>query len=195
MSLEESLFSLLICFLPGLALPVVATDISLNYEMFGIDVFAPIEQIKKAYHRLALLTDSDKLAKASVQAKAEADERMKELNNAYEVLANDRKRALHDTTLPSGAFTRPARSSQGQPHQAPAKPHSTSPPMKASQSPSNPTSHQQELQQKAASNTSAYGPTQPPHSRYTAPPRPRSSRTASSYGPGRPLYARHDTPS
>jgi molecular chaperone DnaJ len=63
------------------------------YEVLGVPRDAPKEEIKRSYRRLAKEYHPD-MAKG--MGKKEAEERFKELSEAYEVLSDDEKRALYD---------------------------------------------------------------------------------------------------
>lgn len=60
------------------------------YEVLGIGRSADREEIKKAFRRLARQYHPD------VNKTAEAETRFKEINEAYEVLSDDQRRALYD---------------------------------------------------------------------------------------------------
>jgi molecular chaperone DnaJ len=60
------------------------------YEVLGIGREASTEQIRKVYRRLARQYHPD------VNNDAEAEDRFKEINEAYEVLTDDQKRAAYD---------------------------------------------------------------------------------------------------
>jgi hypothetical protein len=60
------------------------------YEILGIPPNATPEEIQKAYHRLALTHHPD------VRKTPDAEERMKEINAAYEVLSDPEKRRQFD---------------------------------------------------------------------------------------------------
>ena len=58
------------------------------YEILGVSRDASVEEIKKAYRRLALAPDRNK--------DAEAEKKFKEINEAYEVLSDPAKRQAYD---------------------------------------------------------------------------------------------------
>lgn len=60
------------------------------YEVLGVDRNATKQEIKKAYRRLARKYHPD------VNKSPDAEEKFKEVKEAYEVLSNDEKRALYD---------------------------------------------------------------------------------------------------
>lgn len=62
------------------------------YEVLGVKVNATHEEIKKAYHKKALKVHPDKTGHNN-------DEAFKSLNNAYEILRDDEKRAVYDDVL------------------------------------------------------------------------------------------------
>ncbi len=63
------------------------------YEILGIDRDASQEEIKKAYRTLALQNHPDKVA---LDKKKEAEERFKEISEAYAVLSDPEKRLTYD---------------------------------------------------------------------------------------------------
>lgn len=62
------------------------------YALLGLPRNATDEQIKKAFRRMAMEYHPDR------NASAEANERFKEVNEAYEVLSDPQKRAFYDRT-------------------------------------------------------------------------------------------------
>jgi molecular chaperone DnaJ len=62
------------------------------YQILGVSRTASDEEIKKAYRKLALKFHPDK----NPEGRAEAEERFKELSEAYQVLADAERRALYD---------------------------------------------------------------------------------------------------
>lgn len=61
------------------------------YELLGVQRDADVEQIKKAYRKLALQHHPDRN-----EGSSESEERFKEVTQAYEVLRDPEKRALYD---------------------------------------------------------------------------------------------------
>jgi molecular chaperone DnaJ len=61
------------------------------YQLLGVPRSADVEQIKKAYRKLALQHHPDRN-----EGSAEAEERFKEITQAYEVLRDPEKRELYD---------------------------------------------------------------------------------------------------
>lgn len=64
------------------------------YGILGVEKTASPEEIKKAYRRLALKYHPDRVPP---EKKAEAEERFKEISEAYEVLMDPDKRRAYDT--------------------------------------------------------------------------------------------------
>jgi molecular chaperone DnaJ len=62
------------------------------YEVLGVSKSASVDEIKQAYRRLAKQYHPD----MNPQNRAEAEEKFKELSEAYEVLVDKEKRALYD---------------------------------------------------------------------------------------------------
>ncbi len=60
------------------------------YELLGVSRDASAEQIKKAYRRMAMKYHPD------VATEAGADEKFKQIQEAYEVLSDERKRSIYD---------------------------------------------------------------------------------------------------
>lgn len=63
------------------------------YEVLGIGRDTSPEEVKKAYRRLAMQFHPDRVPP---DRKVEAEERFKEISEAYEVLADEEKRRLYD---------------------------------------------------------------------------------------------------
>jgi molecular chaperone DnaJ len=63
------------------------------YEILGVDRGASPEEIKKAYRNLCLRYHPDRVPP---QQKKEAEEKFKEISEAYAVLSDSQKRSLYD---------------------------------------------------------------------------------------------------
>ncbi|MFA5024127.1 MAG: DnaJ domain-containing protein [Patescibacteria group bacterium] len=68
------------------AWPPLLPPISTPYEVLGISANATAEEIKQAYHRKAQENHPDKVANAGEEIRKLAEERMKEINVAYDAL-------------------------------------------------------------------------------------------------------------
>jgi molecular chaperone DnaJ len=66
------------------------------YEILGVDRNASKEEIKKAYRKLALKFHPDK------NPSKDAEEKFKEISEAYAVLYDDEKRAMYNSYGHSG---------------------------------------------------------------------------------------------
>jgi curved DNA-binding protein CbpA len=67
------------------------------YSILGVSRTATASDIRRAYHRLALLTHPDKLPPSASHAeRASSEERFKQVASAYEVLSDADKRAQYD---------------------------------------------------------------------------------------------------
>ena len=62
------------------------------YEILGVNKSADEREIKKAYKRLAMKYHPDK----NQDNKAEAEEKFKEVKEAYEILTDPQKKAAYD---------------------------------------------------------------------------------------------------
>jgi len=69
------------------------------YEILGVQKKATLEEIKKAYREMALRHHPDRVP---VEQKKEAEEKFKEVSEAYAVLSDSQKRALYDQYGHSG---------------------------------------------------------------------------------------------
>jgi len=68
------------------------TDFVDYYQVLGIDRDASQEEVKKAFRRLAMRYHPDR----NPQATRQAEERFKQINEAYEVLGHEQKRRQYD---------------------------------------------------------------------------------------------------
>ena len=66
------------------------------YEVLGISKGASEDEIKKAYRKAAMKYHPDKFSNASEKEKKEAEEKFKEVNEAYQVLSDAQKKAQYD---------------------------------------------------------------------------------------------------
>lgn len=66
------------------------------YEVLGVSKNATLEELAKAYKKKALLYHPDRQFNKSEAEKKEAEEKFKEVNEAYEVLSDKDKRAKYD---------------------------------------------------------------------------------------------------
>ena len=66
------------------------------YEILGTNKNATDDEIKKAYKKLAIKWHPDKFASAPESEKKAAEEKMKDINEAYDVLKDPKKRAQYD---------------------------------------------------------------------------------------------------
>jgi molecular chaperone DnaJ len=71
-------------------MPVTKRD---YYEILGVSKGASVEEIKRAYRQLALKHHPDRV---SPEQKREAEERFKEISEAYAVLSDPTKRSVYD---------------------------------------------------------------------------------------------------
>ncbi|WP_300359694.1 molecular chaperone DnaJ [Fusobacterium sp.] len=66
------------------------------YDLLGVEKTASENDIKKAYRKLAMKYHPDKYSNATEKEKKEAEEKFKEVNEAYQVLSDADKRAKYD---------------------------------------------------------------------------------------------------
>src|SRR4030042_4255875 len=66
-----------------------------HYQVLGIDRAADQEEIKRAFRRMASLYHPDH----NPQETKKAEEKFKEINQAYEVLSDEAKRRQHDRLI------------------------------------------------------------------------------------------------
>ncbi len=66
------------------------------YEVLGVSKDASVEEIKKSYRKLAVKYHPDRQMGKSDEEKKEAEEKFKQVAEAYEVLCDEQKRANYD---------------------------------------------------------------------------------------------------
>ena len=66
------------------------------YEVLGVDKNASENDIKKAYRKAAMKYHPDKFANATDAEKKDAEEKFKEINEAYQVLSDSQKKQQYD---------------------------------------------------------------------------------------------------
>lgn len=66
------------------------------YKTLGIDKNATLSDIKKAYRNLVNIYHPDKNTKKSPEEQKQAEEKFKEIQEAYEILSDDSKRSQYD---------------------------------------------------------------------------------------------------
>ncbi len=69
------------------------------YEILGVKKSSSLDEIKKAYREMALRFHPDRVPH---EQKKEAEEKFKEISEAYAVLSDSQKRALYDQYGHSG---------------------------------------------------------------------------------------------
>lgn len=68
------------------------------YKVLGVSPESNEDEIKKAYRKLALKFHPDK------NSEADAEDRFKEIAEAYEILTDPKKRSIYDQFGEEGAF-------------------------------------------------------------------------------------------
>lgn len=69
------------------------------YRILGVDPKAPVDELKKAYHKLAFVYHPDKNS-----GDKEAEEHFKVISEAYEILRDERRRKHYDLTYSDAFF-------------------------------------------------------------------------------------------
>lgn len=72
------------------------------YKILGIDKKASQDEIKAAYRKLSLKFHPDRFASKSEKEQKEAEEKFKEVNEAYQTLGDEQKRKEYDNPNPFG---------------------------------------------------------------------------------------------
>ena len=70
------------------------------YKILGVPSNASLQDIKKAYRKLALKHHPDKHEKSSSTEKQKAEKMFQEISEAYEVLSDEKKRKMYDQMGP-----------------------------------------------------------------------------------------------
>lgn len=66
------------------------------YDTLGIPSTSSIPDIKKAYRKLAMKYHPDKQTSKSIEEKKKAEERFKEISQAYDILGDEKKKENYD---------------------------------------------------------------------------------------------------
>jgi len=93
------------------------------YTVLGVSHSASGADIKTAFRKLSLINHPDKLGNRSDREKLAGEEKMKAINNAYDILGDPEARARYDATSsrPRPAAKRPAKSSPRAPKRPPKR--------------------------------------------------------------------------
>ncbi|XP_030453151.1 chaperone protein dnaJ 72 [Syzygium oleosum] len=75
-----------------------------HYKVLGLQRSATKEEIKEAFRKLAMRYHPDKHSRSSEAVRDDAVRRFKQLSEAYEVLADDRKRADYNSRSRGGSY-------------------------------------------------------------------------------------------
>lgn len=79
------------------------------YDILGVSKTASPEEIKKAYMKLAMQYHPDK----NLNNKEEAEKKFKEINEAYDILSDPKKKQQYDTTGTTGNYGNPGQGYSG----------------------------------------------------------------------------------
>jgi DnaJ-class molecular chaperone len=99
------------------------------YQVLGVETFADADTVKSAFRKLARQFHPDLNGNNKI-----AEERFKDINEAYEILSNPDKRAMHDATLK--VVQKP--SAKAKPAASPPPPKAKTPPPADSNKPEQP---------------------------------------------------------
>ena len=66
------------------------------YEVLGVDKNASEDDIKKAFKKAAMKYHPDRFANATDAEKKDAEEKFKEINEAYQILSDSQKKQQYD---------------------------------------------------------------------------------------------------
>lgn len=72
------------------------------YDILGVKKDASKDDIRRAFKKLSVKYHPDKHINDSEEDKKKAEEKFKEINEAYEVLSDDKKRQEYDNPIPEG---------------------------------------------------------------------------------------------
>lgn len=97
------------------------------YDLLGVSPEATPEQIRAAYRTLVQLFHPDRLAHLKPESRAFAEERLKALNRAYEVLGDPARRAAYDYTNAPPPAPEPRSQPQARSPAAPSPPRPMQP--------------------------------------------------------------------
>jgi hypothetical protein len=120
-----------------------------HYDVLGVPPDATAEQVRAAYRTLVQLFHPDRLGHLKEESRDFAENRLRALNAAYEVLGDPGKRANYDASL---AVPPPPRASPVRPQPPPPPPPAPSPP---AYSPQNPYSSSSQANASSAPRSSA----------------------------------------
>ena len=83
------------------------------YELLDIPMDSTVKEIRKAYKKMALMYPPDKVANLGPKLKEVANEEMKKLNNAKDILLNEGERQAYDASLRRKEMPVPVGSASG----------------------------------------------------------------------------------
>lgn len=98
------------------------------YEVLGVRADAPPEEIRRAYLHLARRYHPDYFTDAAPIERAEAETRMRAVNDAWAVLGDPARRRRHDATTPRPFQPLTPDDDEPDPRDAPDIPYRTPPP-------------------------------------------------------------------